>query len=71
MKMFELRLKFDPYGNKSPLVQIRKSMTTSMKYDSTKYLVLFQIMSWHRAGDKPISESTMDYFDDTYVRHLS
>ena len=31
---------------------------------------LLQIMAWHRAGDKSISEAIMAYFTDAYV-HLS
>ena len=30
---------------------------------------LVQIMAWHRAGDKPLSEPMMAYMTDAYMRH--
>ena len=30
---------------------------------------LFQIMTWRRPGDKPLSGTTMAYFADAYMRH--
>ena len=29
---------------------------------------LFQIITWRRPGDKPLSETTMAYFADAYMR---
>ena len=30
---------------------------------------LVQIMAWRRTGDKPLSETMMNQFNDTYMRH--
>ena len=30
---------------------------------------LVQIMAWHRAGDKPLSEPMMSQSNDAYMRH--
>ena len=30
---------------------------------------LFQIMAWHRSGDKPLSEPMVAQFTDPYVCH--
>ena len=32
---------------------------------------LGQIMDWHETGDKPLSESMMLYFIDTYMHHAA
>ena len=32
-----------------------------------KFASIGQIMAWHRAGHKPLSEPMMAYFTDTYV----
>ena len=26
-------------------------------------------MAWHRTGDKPVTEPTIDSFTDVYIRH--
>ena len=31
---------------------------------------LVKIMAWHQIGDKPLSESMLTQFTDTYMRHL-
>ena len=31
--------------------------------------VLVQVMAWHRAGDKPLSEPMMTLFTEAYMRH--
>ena len=30
---------------------------------------LVQIMAWRRTGDKPLSETMMAWFPDSYMRH--
>ena len=30
---------------------------------------LFQIMAWHRSGDKPLSEQMLTQFTDAYMQH--
>ena len=34
------------------------------------WLVLIQVMAWPQTGDKPLSESMMAMFTDTYMSHL-
>ena len=51
----------------------RISIQNSIKYVSMGLIdnipTLVQIMAWHRAADKPLSEAMMALFADAYVRH--
>ena len=45
----------------------------SLKFVSKGQIInipaLVQIMTWHRIGDKPLSEPMLTQFNDTYMQH--
>ena len=49
------------------------SITISLKFISKGPIdyksALVQVMAWHRTGEKPLPESMLTQFTDTYIRH--
>ena len=49
-------------------IQITLKFALSSPIDIKTALV--QVMAWRRIGDKPLSETTLTWFTDAYMRHL-
>ena len=52
---------------------VRISIQISLKFvpngPSDNKSALVQVISWHRAGNKPLPEAMMTLFTDAYMRH--
>ena len=50
-------------------ISIKISLKYVLKSPIDDMPTFVQIMAWHRTGVNPLSEPTMDYVADAYMRH--
>ena len=49
------------------LIRMPLKFVAQGPFDNNPALV--QVMAWHRLGNKPLSESMLTQYTDTYMRH--
>ena len=49
------------------LIEISPKFVPKDPVDNKSALV--QVMAWHRTGDKPLAETILKQFTETYIRH--
>ena len=55
--------------NKNVWISIKMSLHFVPNGPIDNKPALAQVMAWHRAGDKPLSEPMLTRFSDAYMRH--
>ena len=55
--------------NENDKILIRISLKFVSKSPIDNKAALIQVMAWHRAGDKPLSEPMLTWFTNAYMRH--
>ena len=58
-----------PFLNENVGISFTISVMFVSKVPINSKPTLFQIMAWHRPGDKPLPEPMLSKFIDTYMRH--
>ena len=60
---------FKSIFNESVWISITISLTVFPKGPIDYKSALVQVVAWHRTGEKPLPESMLTQFTDTYIRH--